>query len=607
MAEPTTIPDMFYAGTRHSLADALAVKRGGAYAPISSQEVVDAVERLALALEGRGLRKGQHVALLSENRPEWAYTDYACAILGLPDVTIYATLMPSQAAFILGNSNSVWVFCSNHEQLQKVLESWHELPDLAVAVLMEGAVPVVEGRTILSFAQLLDEGREREAERPKVREWGAERQPGDLLTLIYTSGTTADPKGAMLSHGNVVSNMLACLKHLPIKEGDRCLSFLPLTHIFERLAGHYVMFYIGASIYYAESVNTVPQNLLEARPTVLSSVPRIYEKIYAKVMDTVGSGGRVKHLIFNWAMKVGKQVAPYLYESRRPGPWLAFRYWLAKTLVFDKIHARTGGRLTFAASGGAPLSAQIMEFFWIMGLPILEGYGLTETSPVITFNRFGSAKPGCVGLPLYDLWEGRPFLKIAEDGEILCQGPNVMLGYWANPQATKDAIDAEGYFHTGDIGELDEQGRLKITDRKKELLVTSGGKKIPPSPIEDALKSDKYISQAVLIGDQRNFITALLVPNFDSLKRWAAIKKLAYGNEHELANLPMVKAKLLQRIERVNAGLPSYERIKKIAVLEHELTMEGGELTPTLKVKRRVVSEMYKDRIEAMYAEGKEG
>lgn len=606
MAEPTTIAEMFYAGITHGLADAQAFKRGGAYVPVSSQEVLDAVERLALALEGRGLRKGQHVALLSENRPEWAWTDYACAILGLPDVTIYSTLQANQAAFILRNSNAAWVFCSNAEQLQKVLESWQELPDLQVAVLMDGAPPAVEGRTLLSFQQLLEEGRERESERPKVREWAAERMPSDLLTLIYTSGTTADPKGAMLTHGNVVSNMLASLRHLPIRTGDRCLSFLPLTHIFERLAGHYVMLYIGAAIYYAESVNTVPQNLLEARPTVLSSVPRIYEKIHAKVIDSVTASPKPKRMLFSWAMKVGRQAAPFLYEDRRPGPWISLRYRLAKALVFDRIHARTGGRLRFAVSGGAPLSPIIMEFFWIMGLPILEGYGLTETSPVITFNRIGSVKPGTVGLPIYDTWEGKPFLRIAEDGEILCHGPNVMLGYWANEQATREAIDADGYFHTGDIGERDERGRLKITDRKKELLVTSGGKKIPPTPIEDALKDDKYIAQAVLIGDQRNFITALVVPNFDSLKRWAAIKKLAYASDHELANLPLVHAKLMQRIERVNQTLSGYERIKKIAILEHEMTSEGGELTPTLKVKRRVVAQMYKDRIEALYAEGKE-
>jgi long-chain acyl-CoA synthetase len=466
---------------------------------------------------------------------------------------------------------------------------------------------VVAGRTILSFAQLLDEGLAREAERPKVREWGAERLPSDLLTLIYTSGTTADPKGAMLSHGNVVSNMLQSLQHLPVRTGDRCLSFLPLTHIFERLAGHYVMLYIGSSIYYAESVNAVPQNLLEVRPTVLSSVPRIYEKIYAKVMDTVAAGSALKRAIFHWSMGVGRRVVPFLYENRQPGFWLGLQYAVARALVFKKIHARTGGRLRFAVSGGAPLSAQVMEFFWIMGLPILEGYGLTETSPVITFNRMGSVKPGSVGLPIYDTWGGKPFVRIAEDGEILCHGPNVMLGYWANPQATAEAIDADGYFHTGDIGEFDAQGRLKITDRKKELLVTSGGKKVPPTPIEDALKNDKYIAQAVLIGDQRNFITALLVPNFDAIKRWAAIKNLAYASDHELAGLPMVKAKLMQRVERINATLSSYERIKKIAVLEHEMTLESGELTPTLKVKRRVVAQMHKELIDAMYDEGKDG
>ena len=602
-----TIAELFYEGIKHDLTDALASKKDGGYVPISSKEIHDQVEWLALALHARGLNKGDHVALLSENRPEWAVTDYACAILGLPDVTIYATLLASQATFILSNSQSKWVFCSTPAQIQKVMDTWADLPNLEVAVLIKDApIPTPPaGKTILRFQDLLAEGRAMESERPKVREWGSERRPEDLLTLIYTSGTTADPKGAMLTHGNIVSNVLAALDVLPLQKGDRCLSFLPLTHIFERLSGHYAMLFVGSAIYYAENVNSVPQNLLEVRPTVLSSVPRIYEKIYEKVQAAIADSSPVKRMMFKWAIGVGKEVVPFLYQDQLPTGWLALKFALAKALVFKKIHARTGGRLNFAVSGGAPLSAQVMEFFWIIGLPILEGYGLTETSPVITVNHFGKVCPGTVGHPIYETWEGKPFVKIAPDGEILCHGPNVMLGYWANPQATAEAIDAEGYFHTGDIGEFDAMGRLKITDRKKELIVTSGGKKIAPQPVENLLKNDKYISQAVLIGDKRNFLTAIIVPNFDSLERWAGLKKLHYSNHRELVENPLVYAKLMSRIEKVNATLSSYERIKKIAILDHELTVEGNQLTPSLKIKRRVVNEMYGGLIDSIYEDHK--
>ncbi len=580
----------------------MAVKKGDTFEPISHAQIQEKVERLALALHARGLAFGTHVAILAENSPEWAYTDYACAILGLPLTTIYATLNAAQAGFILRDSTSRIAFCSTPAQLEKVLEMWPTLPELQTAVLMTGEVPAAAaGRTVITWAQLMVEGTALDARRPEVRAWAMERKPSDLLTLIYTSGTTADPKGAMLSHGNVTSNVHAALKALPLKEGDRCLSFLPLTHIFERMAGHFCMWHIGSSIYYAESVNTVAADLMVARPTVLCSVPRIYEKIYARIQDSIAGSGLLKRLIFKWAMTQGREAVVFLYDDKPVEGWLGFKYRLAKKLVFDKILARTGGRIRFACSGGAPLSAKLMEFFWIAGLPILEGYGLTETSPVICVNMPGAVGPGTVGHALYDQWEGRPFMKIAEDGEVLCQGPNVMLGYWHNEKATQEAIDADGYFHTGDIGSLDERGRLRITDRKKELIVTSGGKKIAPQPIENLLKTDKYISQAVLIGDQRNFITALIVPNFDSLERWAGYKKLHYANHRELTGMPIVMAKLMSRIEKVNATLSGYERIKKIAIIHHEMTVESGELTPSLKIKRRVVNEMYGGLIETLY------
>lgn len=606
MAQPVeTIAQLFYQAVERNLPDALASKREGAYVPISHAELQALVERLALALERRGLKKGDRVAFMSENRPEWAIADFACAILGLPDVTIYATLNASQAAFILRDSESRWVLCSTREQLDKVLAHWGSLPNLEAAVLMDGDLPEGTGHTLLRWSDLIAEGEGQEDRRPLVQQWGLERKADDLLTLIYTSGTTADPKGAMLTHGNLVSNVLAAESVVKIEPGERAMSFLPLTHIFERMAGHFLMFHVGAAIYYAESVQTVAEDLLLVRPTLLASVPRIYEKIFARIYDMVSAGGILKRLIFHWAMLAGRQAAPYLMKGQEPPSWKGMWYRTAQKVVFEKIRQRTGGRIKFAISGGAPLGPKVMSFFWIIGLPILEGYGLTETSPVITVNRPGEVVPGCVGRPLYETWNGRPFLKIAEDGEILCQGPNIMIGYWKNEAATREAIDADGYFHTGDIGHLDEQGRLYITDRKKELIVTSGGKKVAPQPIENHLKGDKYISQAVLIGDKRNYITALVVPNFDSLIRWAGYKKIHFRTHADLVQDPMVMAKLMSRIERVNADLSNYERIKKIAILDHEMTLEGGQLTPSLKVKRRVVNEMYGGLIESLYLEPK--
>ncbi|MDR3684839.1 MAG: long-chain fatty acid--CoA ligase [Geothrix sp.] len=607
MAQPIeTIAQLFYEAAQRNLPDALAARRNGSYQPLSHAEVVAQVERLALAMAARGLQAGDHVAIMSENRPEWAIADFACAIQGLPDVTIYATLNAPQAAFILRDSQSRWVLCSNRGQLDKVLAHWDQLPTLEVAVLLDGDLPEGTGHRLIHWATLQEEGQTMEARRPEVRTWGDRRQASDILTLIYTSGTTGDPKGAMLTHGNLVSNVLAAETIVDLTGRERALSFLPVTHIFERMAGHFLMFHVGAAIYYAESVNTVAADLLEVRPTVLASVPRIYEKIYAKIYDTVSAGGLIKRLIFHWALLAGRQALPYLLKGQEPPAWRGMWFRTAKALVFEKIRQRTGGRIKFAISGGAPLGGKIMEFFWIIGLPILEGYGLTETSPVITVNHPGEVLPGCVGRPIYKEWGGRPFVKIAEDGEILCQGPNIMVGYWNNDEATREAIDPDGYFHTGDIGHQDEQGRLYITDRKKELIVTSGGKKIAPQPIENLLKADKYVSQAVLIGDQRNYITALIVPNFDGLVRWAGYKKLSFASHAELIQNPLAIAKMRSRVERVNVQLSNYERIKKIALLDHEMTLEGGELTPSLKVKRRVVNQMYAAQIEAMYSEPKD-
>ena len=599
---PDTIAKLFYQACEREKPDAMAAKREGSFHPIPHSEIRRSVENLALAMEARGLRKGDHVAVLSENRPEWAMTDYASAILGVPLVTIYSTLIAAQAAYIIKDSGAKWIFCSTPGQLDKVLDQWKDLPGLELAVLMDGEPPVNIKHPVITWKRLQIEGEARTPERAKVRAWAEERQPGDPLTLIYTSGTTGDPKGAVLTHGNLVSNTLAALAVLPVLGSeDRALSFLPLTHIFERMAGHYALFHRGIDIFYAESVNTVAGDLLLAKPTVLCSVPRIYEKMFARIEGAVEDGSWIKRMIFHWAMGVGKEIAPLLYDDKVPTGWLGLKRAWADKLVFSKIRGGMGGCLRFAVSGGAPLSPQIMEFFWAIGLPILEGYGLTETSPVITVNHLGLVKPGSVGNALYDIWDGKPFVKIEADGEIVCRGPNVMLGYWNNPAATAEAIDSEGYFHTGDIGSFDEKGRLFLTDRKKDLLVTSGGKKVAPQPIENLLKDDKYIAQAVLIGDKRNFISAILVPNFDSLERWAGYKKLAWNTPAELVAQPLVYAKLMSRVEKINETLSNYERIKKIVILDHEMTLESGALTPSLKVKRRVVNQMYGGLIDSLY------
>jgi len=388
------------------------------------------------------------------------------------------------------------------------------------------------------------------------------------------------------------------------ERGDRCLSVLPLSHIFERTAGYYTMFYLGIAIYYAESLISLPQNLLEVQPAVIMAVPRIFEKIYAKVRDAVTSGGFLRRMIFRWATGTCHRVVRYLYLDRQPPAVLNLSWRVADRILLAKIRAKTGGRLRFCVTGGAGLNPRIMDFFWAMGVPIYEGYGLTETSPILTLNRMGKVKPGFVGQPILKTWNDRPFLKLAEDGEILCQGPNVMQGYWKNEAATREVFDADGYFCTGDVGAVDPQGRVKITDRKKEIIVTNGGKNIAPQPIENELREDPYIEQAIVVGDHRNHLAALLVPHYPTLRAWCGRKDLIFADDAEMVAHPKVLAKLMKQVNRLNAHLPAFERIRKIAVLEKELTPESGLLTPSLKLKRRVVNEAFKDIIEGLYHTG---
>ncbi len=445
------------------------------------------------------------MAILSENRPEWAFADLATLCTGAADATIYPTLTTAPVRYILADSESKVVFVSNAAQAAKVAEVRGRLPHLLHVVRFDPAP--VPGT--LSLDELRAKGKEAlDAERDAVRRRVAELTKDDLATLIYTSGTTGDPKGVMLTHGNLLHNVLAAEKVFPMVDREwTALSFLPLCHSFERTAGHNFMLHVGVTIAYAESVEKVPENMQEVRPSIMCSVPRLYEKMYARVNEKVASDPPLRQRIFRWAIGVGRRTFAHTVARTEPGALLKIQFALADKLVFSKIKARTGGRLQLFISGGAPLAREIAEFFGAAGMLVCEGYGLTETSPVITCNRPGHVKPGTVGLPLEHVE-----VKIAEDGEILTRGPHVMKGYFKKPEATAEAIDKDGWFHTGDIGFVDEDGFLVITDRKKDIIVTSGGKNIAPQPIENRLKTNKFFAEVVMIGNKRNFAAALVVP-----------------------------------------------------------------------------------------------
>jgi long-chain acyl-CoA synthetase len=590
-----TVCDLFYRSVdTYRKPEHLKYKRDGAWHTVSSEEFRAAVEEISMGLRALGVSRGDKVAIVSENRPEWAFADLATLCTGAADATIYPTLTAAQVHYILDDSESKVAFVSNAAQAAKVAEVRARLPRLQHVVRFDPAP--MPGTT--SLDELRAKGREAlAADRDAVRRQAATLTKDDLATLIYTSGTTGDPKGVMLTHANLLHNVLAAEKVFPMVNHEwTALSFLPLCHSFERTAGHNFMLHAGVTIAYAESVEKVPENMQEVRPWIMCSVPRLYEKMYARVNEKVASDPPLRQRIFRWAIGVGRKVFAHTVARTEAGALLKLRFALADKLVFSKIKARTGGRLRLFISGGAPLAREIAEFFGAAGMLVCEGYGLTETSPVITCNYPGRVKPGTVGLPLEHVE-----VKIAEDAEILTRGPHVMKGYYRKPEATAEAIDGDGWFHTGDIGFVDSDGCLVITDRKKDIIVTSGGKNIAPQPIENRLKTNKFFSEVVMVGNRRNFPAALVVPNFESLEAWAKQGKMSVTSREELVRRPEVLAHYRRLVDEMTADLAQFEKIKKIALLTREFTQESGELTPTLKVKRRVVEERYKPTIDAMY------
>ena len=589
-----TLTQLFFdAVERYRLPNAYQVKQQGKYAPVSHAEVLRRVRHIALGLGAIGVERGARVGIMSENRPEWALADWACLCSRLTDVPIYPTLPADQIVHPLNDSGAVALFVSSADQAKKVATARGDFT--SVQTIISFVEPKPEG-VDLTLAELEAKGAalDSAAKAAEFRATALTVQPDDLATLIYTSGTTGLPKGVMLTHDNISSNVQASLKKVPAAVGDVALSFLPLSHIFERM-GDYLFFSAGVSIAYAESIDTVPLNLSEVRPTYCMSVPRLFEKMYARVVENAVSGGAVKAKIFHWAVAVADRWADEVLAGREPGAFLAWQYGIAQKLVFLKLKARAGGRLKYFVSGGAPLTPSINKFFYAAGLKILEGYGLTETSPVIAVNSDDAFRIGTVGKPV----EGCEVM-IAEDGEILTRGPHVMKGYYHRPDATAECIDAEGWFHTGDIGVL-EDGFLRITDRKKEIIVTAGGKNIAPQPIENRIKTNKYVSQAVLIGDARKFPSVLIVPSWDNLEQWAANRNIPWTERKQLLEMPTVQAKMDQEVRSTIAGLASFESPKKIGLLEHDFSIERGELTPKMSVKRKVIDQQYKALIDSLY------
>ncbi len=572
---------------------ALQFKKDNRWHDIPHADLLQRVRHFALALRRLGVQRGDRVAILSENRPEWAIADYACLCLGATDVPVYPTLPAAQVRYILKDSGAVAVCVSSAAQLAKILEIKAELPSLRYVIAFD-ADATGEGVTALAAHVQSGAAADAAGDGSRFKDDALAARPDDLATIIYTSGTTGDPKGVMLSHNNIYSNVVSAIPQLEVVETDSALSFLPLSHIFERMVD-YALFHSGVTIAYAESIDTLVVNLGEVKPTIVCSVPRVYEKVYARALENA-LASPVRKRIFFWAKNVGERWADHTLAGREPPGGLALAYRIASKLVFSKLRARVGGRLRFFVSGGAPLAADIAKFFFAAGLPIYEGYGLTETSPVIAVNSPKKMRLGTVGAVIPGVE-----VTIAEDGEILCRGPNVMKGYFNKPDATREAIDPQGWFHTGDIGTF-EDGCLKITDRKKDLIVTAGGKNVAPQPIEGMAKKSKFVANAVMIGDKRRFCILLVVPQYEHLEPWAKRDmNLAFKDRRELIGLPEVRQKMEQEVLGALTGLASYEMPKKLLLLEHDFTIESGDLTPTLKVKRRVVEKKFQREIDALY------
>lgn len=595
--EPSTLIDVFTRVARvHKRTDTLNYKRDGRWVPMSSDELLSRVKDIAAGLHAIGIRHGDRVALLSDSRVEWTLTDAGCLFASAIDVPIYPTLTPPQVRYILNDSGASALFLANREKFLELKDILGECPEVKHIVFFDPAGVTPEDG--LTLAQLEEKGRELERTDPGVIDrMAAETKPEDLATIIYTSGTTGEPKGVMLTHANLVSNLIDSSGHLSIGEEDSVLSLLPLSHVYERQA-MYMYLHHGMAVYFAESLPAVAANMREVRPTLMVGVPRLFEKIYARIRERAAEKGKMTESLLAWAVSVGTKYAQHL-SDRQPIPLgLKLQHALATKLVFSKWKEAFGGRIKLLLSGGAALSEDLALIYIGAGIPIIQGYGLTETSPVVTASGTEDFRVGTVGRAI-------PHVEIrtAADGEIEVRGPNIMRGYYNKPEETQAAFTADGWFRTGDIGTIDQDGYLTITDRKKELFKTSGGKYIAPQPIEQAIKGSRFVNQVVLVGSERKFPAALIVPVWEQLESYCKLKGIEVKSRSEMCHHPRIIDLLQRQIDALTPNLARFEKIKKVGLLENEFTIEGGELTPTLKIKRRVIDEKYRDEIEKLYEE----
>jgi len=594
-----TIPELFefltedYAKQTKSFV--MMHKVNGKYQGITYEKFKEETDNLAYGLATLGITKKDRVAIISENRPEWVYSDMAILGLGAIDVPLYPSLTSDSIEFILNNSESKAIIVSNKFQLNKVLKIQSKCPKLKHIIVLNEKDAIKEDPKIISFKETQSKGDKLKHDDPSYFKNSRHKvKKDDLCTIIYTSGTTGEPKGVMLTHWNILSNSKAALEILPIHATDVWLSFLPLCHIFERMGGYYTGFASGGTMCYAEGIEAVATNLMEVKPTLMTSVPRLFERIYSKVIRNVESQSPSKQKIFYWALNVGKNYAQ-AQKSEKVSAALSIQYKLANKLVLQKIREKTGGNLRFFISGGAALARELGEFFEALGIIIIEGYGLTESSPVITANRLDDFKFGSVGKVMPGVE-----VKIAPDGEILARGPNIMQGYYKNKKET-DSVLKDGWLHTGDIGVFDADGFLVITDRKKHLFKTTAGKYIAPTPIENLFVSSKFIEQFVLIGDSRMFLSALIVPDFESVREYADSHKIPYTSNEDLAKNSEIYKLIEKDMTKFQKQLANYEKVRKFVLLEKPFSIETGEITPSMKIKRKFVEERYRNLIEEMY------
>jgi long-chain acyl-CoA synthetase len=593
--EPKTLAELFIQAVAiHDRADALSYKRDGAWQHISSKFMFQRIGRLALGLYSLGLRKGDRVAILATNSPEWTLIDAACQFAALLDVPIYPTLSENSVRYILDDSGARVFVVENLSAYERIQDAIAECDSVEKFIFFD--ITGVSLENAISFAELEERGRQLQIVEPELlNSLIASTQPYDIATIIYTSGTTGEPKGVMLTHTNIISNVFDAGEKYEFSEDDVSLSVLPLCHIFER-TGMYLYIRSGMAVHYAESIEKIPDNLQEVRPTIFIGVPRIFEKVYARARLKAARSSKIRENVFDRAIAVAIEFALQSNYHKPIPRSLAIRHSIADKLVYSKLRDFFGGRLRACVTGGAALSDDIYLIFTGAGITIYQGYGMTETSPVISSNNPTNGRLGTVGKRIRNVE-----VRIADDGEIEMRGPGVMFGYFNKPDATDDAFTEDGWFRTGDIGELDEDGFLRITDRKKELFKTSGGKYIAPSRIEQMIRSSKFVSQAVLVGDRRKFPSALIVPNFEMLESYAEHKGLRITAPAEFCIHPRIIDLIERQIAEHTASLSQYEKVKKFVLIENEMTVEGGELTPTLKVRRRIVDEKYKSVIDRMY------